>query len=160
MKIAIISDTHDNLTTLNQALDWIGKEKIEMLIHCGDLENQETLDLITEKFPNRVHLVLGNADDSNLTPKPNVKIWQNQGEIVALNKKIAFAHFPEKAMELAEKSTLDLVFYGHTHKPWKEKIGNCRLVNPGTLAGMFYKATFAVYDTTSGKLELKILENL
>jgi predicted phosphodiesterase len=34
------------------------------------------------------------------------------------------------------------------------------LVNPGNLAGMFYKATFAIYETKTDKLELKILETL
>jgi len=34
------------------------------------------------------------------------------------------------------------------------------LANPGTLAGMFSKATFAVYDTSTNNLELKILERL
>jgi hypothetical protein len=34
------------------------------------------------------------------------------------------------------------------------------LLNPGTLAGMFYKASFAIYDTQTGQAELKILEQL
>ncbi len=72
--------------------------------------------------------------------------------------KIAFCHFPDQAKKLAESGKYDLVFYGHTHKPWEEVINGCRVINPGTLAGMFYKATFAVYDTESGKLELKLLE--
>jgi predicted phosphodiesterase len=40
----------------------------------------------------------------------------------------------------------------------KEK--NCYLANPGSLAGIFYKATFAILDTRSKKLELKILEKI
>ena len=54
----------------------------------------------------------------------------------------------------------DYVFYGHNHTPWEEKIGNTVVANPGTLAGMFQKATFAVLDTKNKKLELKILEIL
>ena len=34
------------------------------------------------------------------------------------------------------------------------------MINPGELAGQFYKPTFAVYDRTTEKLELKILERL
>ena len=52
----------------------------------------------------------------------------------------------------------DLVFYGHTHKPWAEKIGNCLLANPGELAGQRFKPTFAIYDIQKDKLQLKILE--
>jgi hypothetical protein len=34
------------------------------------------------------------------------------------------------------------------------------MVNPGELAGQFYKPTFAVYDTDTSLLELKILEKI
>lgn len=160
MKIAIFSDSHDNLATLDHALGWANREKIETIIHCGDLTNAETQEEISKLFSGPIHLVLGNADDPKLTSEKNVKVWGETGEITLGGKKIAFTHFPEKVLELAKKGTFDLVFYGHTHKPWEEKIGHCRLVNPGNLAGIIYKATFAVYDTSTDKLELKILERI
>lgn len=160
MKIAIFSDTHDNLVTLEQALNWILKEKIKQIIHCGDLANSETLDFILERFPGRIDLARGNMDRPELTSADRAVLHEPHGEIKVDGKKIAFTHFPEKALELAKKNEFDMVFYGHTHKPWEEKIGKTKLVNPGTLAGMFYKATFATYDTSSDQLELKILEKL
>jgi len=82
-------------------------------------------------------------------------------------KKVAVTHLPNVAKELAQSGKYDLVFYGHTHKPWQEKFlvssgltRNCWLVNPGELAGQLYKPTFAVYDIDTGNLELKILEKL
>ena len=56
-------------------------------------------------------------------------------EITLGGKKIAVVHYPEKARALAESGKYEMVFYGHTHKPWEERIGQCRLVNPGELAG-------------------------
>ena len=41
-----------------------------------------------------------------------------------------------------------------------KKINECRMINPGELAGQFNKPTFAVYDTETDNLELKILEKL
>jgi predicted phosphodiesterase len=75
-------------------------------------------------------------------------------------KRIGCVHYPDIAKKMAESGKYDLVFYGHTHKPWEEKIGNCRLVNPGELAGQRFKPTFAIYDTATNRLELKILERL
>jgi uncharacterized protein len=69
-------------------------------------------------------------------------------------------HYPEIAKKLAESGNYDAVFYGHTHRPWEETIGSCRLVNPGELAGQRYKPCFAIYDTETDKLELKILEKM
>ena len=76
------------------------------------------------------------------------------------NMKIGFAHTPKDARKLAESSQFNIVFYGHTHKPWEESINGCKMVNPGNMAGVFYKATFAVFDIESGNLSLKIVENL
>ena len=88
----------------------------------------------------------------------------------ARQRKIAFNHFPDFAKKLAQSGKYDVVFYGHTHRPWDEKVpvprslgevgGECHMINPGELAGQFYKATFAIYETATGGLELKILEKL
>jgi hypothetical protein len=170
MKIAILSDSHDNIPNMEKALDWINKEKISVIIHCGDLAAPAMLTkVIAPRFSGELHFVHGNVGDSELLEKvargfQNVKIHGEVGKIEVDNKKIAFTHFPKKALELAKSGAFDLVFYGHTHKPWEETIEvgdkKAKLVNPGTLAGMFYKATFAAYDTVTNKLELKILERL
>lgn len=170
MKIAIISDSHDNIPNTEKALDWINKEGIRVIIHCGDLAAPAMLTkVIAPKFSGEFHFVHGNVGDPDLLEGvakdfPNVKIHGEIGEIEVDNKKISFTHFPEKALELAKKDGPDLVFYGHTHKPWEETVEaggkKIKLVNPGTLAGMFYKATFATYDTATDKLELKILERI
>ena len=55
---------------------------------------------------------------------------------------------------------LDYLFYGHDHKPWLQEENSLIIANPGTLGGVFYKASFAILETVNGKLELKILEQL
>jgi len=166
MKIAIISDTHDNVPNLEKALAWMKENNIEQLIHCGDLCAPSILiKTLAPNFSGAIHMVFGNVEDRELTfakakDFSNVKHYGDLGETEIGGKRIAFIHYPEKAKELAESGKYDLVFYGHNHKPWEETVGNCRLVNPGTLAGLFNKATFAVYDIATDKLELKILELL
>ena len=171
MKIAIFSDSHDNILNLEKFLEWCQKNKIKQLIFCGDLCAPSTLkEVLGPKFKGKIHLVFGNVGDKNLEIEvasnfPHIKHHGDVGEIKICNKKIAFTHFPQKAKELASTGKYDIIFYGHTHKPWIEKITVKKtkpvyLVNPGTLAGMFYKATFAVYDTKKNKFELKILEQL
>ncbi|MFC1629761.1 metallophosphoesterase family protein [Patescibacteria group bacterium] len=168
MKIAIISDTHDNLPNFKKAIGWVEKEKIKTIIHCGDICTSKVLKEVTKNFPGKIYLVFGNADGARFRTTrmvckkiiPKVILCGEWGKIKIGGKKIAFVHSPEFARGLASTKKYDLVFYGHTHKPWEEKIKSCRLVNPGNLAGLFYKATFAVYDTKKDKLELRILEKL
>ena len=62
MKIAIISDTHDNLPNFKKAIDWIKKQGIKTIIHCGDVACPETLDSALTDFSGQVFVSLGNAD--------------------------------------------------------------------------------------------------
>lgn len=153
MRFAIISDTHDNLANLKKVIDFFNKEKIEIVLHCGDICNQDTINEAVKNFKGQIHFVRGNGD-YDLEDVPETM------ELELGSKKIFFNHYPDVAREAAESGKYDLVFYGHTHKPWEEKIGNCRLVNPGEVAGQRFKPTFATYDTETDKLELKILERL
>ena len=163
MKIAIISDTHDNLANLNKVIDFLNAENIETVLHCGDICNQETIDELAKNFKGQVHYVRGNGD-YELDQIPE------KMEIELGGKNIFFNHYPDIAKKAAESRKYDLVFYGHTHKPWLERRSfseggegkgkECLLVNPGEVAGQRFKPTFAIYDTENDKLELKILERL
>ncbi|MDO8669663.1 MAG: YfcE family phosphodiesterase [Candidatus Buchananbacteria bacterium] len=166
MKLAIISDSHDNIPNTEKFLSWAKSNNIGMIIHCGDLAAPAMLKkVVAPAFSGPIHLIHGNVSDRELLKKvcseiSNVTLHGDEGEVEVEGLKIAFCYFPEKAKELAESKKYDLVFYGHTHKPWIEKIGSVVLANPGTLSGMFSKATFAVFNTEDKNLELKILENI
>ncbi len=183
MRIAIISDTHDNIPNLEKTLAWLNRQGISLIIHCGDLCAPSILtEVILPKFSGKIHLVYGNVGDRELLEEKcqklkNVKFCGDFGKIRIDNKNIAFVHKQKEAKKITQSSQYDLIFYGHSHKPWIEKLkiknalvrladGSRKklkivhLVNPGNLAGMFYKATFAVYDTETDKLELKILEKI
>jgi len=165
MSIAILSDSHDNLLNLNKTLQWINQQKINTIIHCGDICSAATLKAILDNFAGEIHYVAGNADQvaslkQLAAEEPRLTFYGKEGQLTVDDKKISFTHFPDRAKELARRGDNDLVFYGHSHKPWAEKINGRQMVNPGNVAGMFYKATFAVYYPSRDKLELKILERL
>lgn len=168
MKIAIISDTHDNLANLKKGLAFIKKEKIKVLIHCGDIFKPEMVKEVLKNFSGKAHFVLSKDDEKYFEKaggryfgnSPWVKIWKNFGGIKIGKKRIAFTHSPKTAMGLAFFKKYDIVFYGHLHKPWETKIKKIRLVNPGNIAGLFFRPSFAIYDTKTDKSELKILEKL
>ncbi len=166
MKIAIISDLHDNLVNLEKFLAWAKANKVEQLFVLGDLCAPATLKhVLAPGFTGHIYMVFGNVCDREnelVAAKtfPHVTHSGDLAEFNIENKKIALTHYPQKAKELTATEKYDFIFYGHTHKPWIEQVGPTTLANPGTLAGMFSKATFAVWDTTTNKLELKILELL
>ena len=163
MKVVIISDIHDNNVNLNRCLNWCLDNNVKELICCGDVTNINTIDIMAKGFHGTIHLVPGNIclfKEGDLEKYDNLIYYGSIGRFKLDRYSVGLCHEPFLIKEVNKLGKCDYIFYGHTHKPWEEKIGDCRVVNPGTAAGLSYKATFAVYDTETDKLELKILENL
>ncbi len=160
MKVAIISDLHDNAIYLERFLAWAGTNKIYHLIACGDLANQDTLDRVIAGFGGKIHLAIGNADSFNQNKEyeERISILPREGGIVRIEElNIGLCHEP-KYIKALEASQPDFIFYGHTHKPHLEKINLSIVANPGTLGGWHYPSTFALLETENGELKLIISE--
>ncbi|MFA5021806.1 MAG: metallophosphoesterase family protein [Patescibacteria group bacterium] len=166
MLIAIVSDSHDNIPNIEKFLAWVNKNKIELIIHCGDLAAPTIItEVLDPNFNGPIHFIHGNVADRELSEQfakesKHAICHGDLGKLKIDGKKIVFCHYPKQAEELAKTGKYDLVFYGHNHTPWEKQIGQTRLLNPGTLAGMFNKATFAVYDTKTAKAQLILLEKI
>ena len=161
MFIAILADTHDNLPNLKKVLNYCRKQKVEKMIHCGDLATIETLDFINDNFSGEIFFTFGNMDAGHIAGYPfknnqykQTQIFPDYGKIEIADKKIAFVHYPEVAKKLCESGEFNFVFHGHTHKPWTEIINNCTLLNPGNVANQYYPPTFAVWNTSNNSFQL------
>src|SRR4030042_6102249 len=137
MKIAIISDSHDNLPNIEKAVKYINKQKISVIIHCGDGCAPNILGEFGKLFKGKeIHIVKGNVDGDidgfrEFAKKyPKIKYHGNTGKVAIDGLSLAFCHFPDVAKKIAESQKYDFVFYGHSHKPWQEKIGKTVLLNP------------------------------
>lgn len=161
MKIAIISDIHDNLPRLEEALAICKKEKIKTCICCGDISSLEIVNILAASFEKN-YLALGNMDYSlknqlNLFPE-NAQVSSNILEFKIDNLKMAVVHHDFKAKELAKTSDLDYIFFGHTHTPWEDRAGRTKIINPGELSGQFGRPTFAILDTKTKTTKLILLK--
>ena len=54
MRLAIISDTHDNLATLKKFIDFIDKNPVKAVIHCGDIADGETIEYLAKNFGGKI----------------------------------------------------------------------------------------------------------
>lgn len=166
MQIAIISDSHDNVINLEKIINWLNKNKISTLIHVGDLCAPSILkETLGPKYQGKIYMILGNVGDGLILEKlaesfPNVTYYGKKGEIEIDNKKIVFVHTPEEAEAIVNRDKYDLIIYGHTHQAEIKDLNGNLLMNPGTSGGLYNKATFAIYDTESGKIEIKDLDKL
>jgi hypothetical protein len=163
MLIVIISDIHDNLAYLEKFLAWASDNDIENIICCGDITNPDTMDVLANGFKGTIDLVDGNREiytKEQIRKYANLRHQGRVGRVEIGGKFFGFCHEPFLIEKVLELGKIDMVFYGHTHKPWKEKKDGVDLVNPGTLGGVFQKATFASYDLENDKLKLHLMDYL
>ena len=162
--ILIISDIHDNLVNLEKCLNWGKANNATGVICCGDITNAETIGFMSRNFSGPITAIRGNMevyDDTDFIPYKNFNYLGRYGVIEIEGKKIGLCHEPDFIDDVLKLSRdLVYIFYGHTHKPWLEDKDHVTRVNPGTLGGVFQKATFATWEPATNKIELKLLETL
>lgn len=162
MKLAIISDIHDNLANLGHFFEIIKKEEVEKIICCGDVCNSETLMYLSENFKGETVLIGGNMEiyeEGETSKYKNINYLGRYGKIVLENIEIGICHEPSFIENiLKENKKIDFIFYGHTHKPWISTKNKTTLINPGTLGGVFQRASFAIFNTETKDVKLKLIQ--
>jgi putative phosphoesterase len=158
MRIAIISDSHDNIWKLEKALPHL--ETADAVMHCGDLIAPfMIIRLIKATEGKPVHIVWGNNDgDKRLLTEvaasaDHIHLHGEFAEVELFGLKIALNHYPKIARALANSGGYDLVCYGHDHTAHEEWVGDTLLLNPGELMGMNGRSTLAFYDTETKQVE-------
>jgi len=152
VRIAILSDTHGRYQTVETALQLVEAERVDFIIHCGDIDDAETVWL----FPGNTHFVFGNCDLERSAIRQAVHgiggtLHEPFGKLELPKAKIAFLHGDDKRlMEQVERSgDFDFLFYGHTHQAKEHRTGPTRVINPGALHRARVK-TFVVLDLEQG----------
>ncbi len=162
MRIAVISDIHDNLWNLAAAIEFIGGSA-EVLFCCGDLCSPFVMDVLA-RFPGRTEIVFGNndADLFRITRKSSDKMRVHgeffEGELAG--KKVAMNHFDYLARPIAASGLYDFVLYGHNHEFSVAQLGRTLAINPGPIMGARFPGkwvdvlpTFVMVDLGAGKVD-------
>jgi putative phosphoesterase len=164
MLIGLISDTHDNLPMVEQAVNRLNEEKAELVLHAGDY----TSPFVIPKFKAlqcRLIGVFGNNDgDHELLKKrfsetQNCEVRGRFAEVDAAGFKVALVHGDETELlnALVNCGGFDAVVSGHTHIPVNKVKGKTLVVCPGEVCGYLYgKPTLALLDTE--KRQVSIIE--
>ncbi len=129
MKLLIVSDTHRRNENYIKVLNKVAP--VDMVIHCGDIEGSEYL--IAESAGCPVQMVTGNNDFFSDLPREKefeigkYKVWLTHGH----NYYVSMGN--ENIKSEARMRGVDIVMYGHTHKPVVDIEKDLIAVNPGSL---------------------------
>lgn len=132
--IGIISDTHDNVINIKKAVELFKKNKVEFVIHCGDVIAPATVKFfegLDMKF------IFGNCDGDRALIEEKVKEfgWEHHGRTMELKhseKKIGVFHGDKLIIQDKMLGAgYDYYIHGHTHKPEDRMQGKTRILCPG-----------------------------
>ena len=160
MRIAVLSDTHSRYQTVEAALALIEERKVDLILHCGDIDDAETVWL----FPGNTRFVFGNCDTDRAALRQAIHaigatLHEPFGSLELPGAKVAFIHGDVNSLfdRLEHAGEYDYLFYGHSHHAEEHRTGKTRVVNPGALQRARVK-TFIVLDLESGELESVIVD--
>jgi putative phosphoesterase len=157
MKIAVLSDIHDQLQHLSAVTRQVGELQAAALLFLGDFCAPFTLAQLAEGFSGPVHVVFGNNDGDQFLicrvagKHSHVTLHGQLAELELGGRKIALNHYPDISRRLAESGAYDAVFSGHDHQRYVHQIGKTLWANPGEIMGRFGSPSFGLYDTESGQ---------
>jgi len=155
MKIALMSDSHDNLDALKRVVDYCNKEKVDYILHAGDLVAPFVFKVL-KNLESPLIIVFGNNDGEKhgLRQVFKDKIFEPPHSLKIDNRKILMLHDPILMDVLRETNSYDLILYGHVHQIEVTKKSNL-IVNPGELCGWLSgKSTIALWDTVKNEAEI------
>jgi putative phosphoesterase len=156
MRIGIVSDTHGRNHNVQLALDLLRRHGVTTVIHCGDIEDPETIPLFADFT---AHFVFGNCDYDREPLRRAITaigatLHEPFGDLELEGKKLAFLHGHEHAVkrDVENSGHFDYLFYGHTHQAEEHRTGPTRVINPGALHRANPK-TFIILDLATDTVE-------
>lgn len=130
MKVLVISDTHRQTDNFYKVVDKIGP--IDMIIHCGDVEGSEYELEAASDCP--IVMVAGNNDFFSELPREEYldigpyKVWVTHGH----TNYVSMGY--ERIKEEAIGRGVDVVMFGHSHRPLVDIDDEVIAINPGSLS--------------------------
>ena len=137
MKIAIISDTHDNSPAIVWIIEYLNQQNIMIALHAGDMINPGILRRFANHYQGHLHFVFGNNDGEGAfaerlsNESKNLTCHLSDMNMKIGKKKIFMNHYSKISELVAKSGEFDLAIGGHDHQYRVIQYGKCLFINPG-----------------------------
>ena len=152
VRIGVISDTHGRF---DEALPSIFAG-VNAIIHAGDIGKLEVLDCLEEIAP--VFAVRGNNDPSLSLPDQLVEVFA--GRRIMVRHIFGELHqIKARDKKVIDQLRPDVVIFGHSHRPYRHKLGKTILFNPGSAGPRRFSLprTVGMLSLNASKIETRII---
>lgn len=146
MRILIVSDTHRDNRNYFEVLERV--KPVDMVIHCGDVEGSEYA--LSESADCPVVIVAGNNDFFTELPKEREVNIGKYKVLITHGHNYYVSMGVERLKQEARARGMDIVMFGHTHRPYLDIENDLVTLNPGSLSYPRQegrKPSFAIMET-------------
>lgn len=148
MKILVLSDSHGNVDNMARAVE---KEQPRMIFHLGDC--WADAEKLRDRFPSiPMEQVPGNCDYRSFEQAERILFVEDKRILICHGHTLGVKQSLLRAGYRAEEENLDLLLFGHTHRPLVDKRGKTLFVNPGSI-GDYFHPFYAVVTIENGKVD-------
>lgn len=130
MKVLVISDTHGQHDNLDRVLE--RECPLDLIIHLGDIEDADTYIEAAAECP--VEAVRGNNDYFSKLPGEKILTLNHQKIFITHGHYYYVDAGMEQLIKEAKGRGVDIVMFGHTHRPIIRTKGELTVLNPGSLS--------------------------
>ena len=152
MKLLVLSDSHGNLSHMEEA---VLRVRPRIILHLGDCwRDAEQLRMLFPAIP--MEQVPGNCDfrpdaaAERLLFPADRRVLLCHGHTYGVKQSLISAGFA------AEEKNLDLFLFGHTHRPLWDFRRRTLFVNPGSI-GDSRRPSYAIVTILNGKADARIV---
>lgn len=154
MRIAIVSDTHDQLDRIAAVVERANSRECGAVLHAGDFVAPFAVRAFAGlKAP--LIGVFGNNDGDHdamrQALRPGDSLHYGPHSFLLFGKRFLLMHEPHLIGDFVSSGHYDFVIYGHIHKSEIRAQGNTVVLNPGECCGWVTgRPTMALLDLETG----------
>ena len=150
MKLLVLSDSHGNLSHMEEA---VLRVRPRMILHLGDCwRDGEKLHDLFPYIP--FHQVPGNCDYRPDEPAERLLFLEDKRVLMCHGHTYGVKQTLLNAGYAAEEQNLDLFLFGHTHRPLVDMRGKTLFLNPGSI-GDHFRPFYGVVTLENGRLDAR-----
>lgn len=137
MKIAIVSDTHDNTPAVVWIIEYLNLHNITTCLHAGDLINPGIIRRFAKHYQGHLHFAFGNNDGEQskltqiATSEPNLTCHHQEMRLELQGKRIFMNHYSSISESVTKSQEFDICIGGHDHQYRILKHVKSLFINPG-----------------------------
>jgi len=159
--IGIMSDSHDNLKAIQDAVLFFNERNVTTVLHAGDIISPFTARAFKD-LDAKLYFVFGNNDGDKITLKSwfedfGAEACGDLGDLEIDGRRIALLHGTSETVvrALAASGDFHVVIRGHTHDAGVVDVEGTPVINPGETAGVLTgQRTVAILDTSTLDVEV------